>query len=47
LIAQLSIRLQIPPQAVLDLDTEMFRMLIKVLNEQAEEAKNVRNTRRR
>jgi hypothetical protein len=25
----------------------MFKMLVKVLNEQAEEVKNVRNTRRR
>ena len=47
LIAQLSIRLGFPPQALLDLDTEMFKMLIKVLNEQAEEARNASRNKRR
>jgi hypothetical protein len=48
LVAQLAIRLQVAPQAILDLDTEMFKMLIKVLNDQAKEAQqNASKTRRR
>jgi len=47
LVAQLSIRLGVAPQAILDLDAEMFKMLVKVLNEQAEESKNVGRAKRR
>ena len=47
LVAQLSIRLQVAPQAILDLDTEMFKMLIRVLNDEAKEVENASKSKRR
>jgi len=47
LVAQLSIRLQVAPQAILDLDTEMFKMLVQVLNDQAKESENASRNHRR
>jgi len=46
LVAQLAIATHIPPQYLLELDTEMFRNLLQVLNDQAKEAQNARRTKR-
>ena len=40
LIAKLSVRLGIAPQAILELDEVMLKNLIKVLQEDAKEAQN-------
>jgi len=40
LVAQLAIATHIPPQYLLDLDVNMFKNLIQVLNDQAKEAQN-------
>jgi hypothetical protein len=40
LVAQMAIATHIPPQYLLDLDTEMFRNLLQVLNDKAKEAQN-------
>jgi hypothetical protein len=46
LVAQLAIATHIPPQYLLDLDVEMFKNLIQVLNDQAKEAENARRAKR-
>jgi hypothetical protein len=45
LVAQLAIETHIPPQYLLDLDTEMFRNLLQVLNDKAKEAQNARRAK--
>ena len=40
LIAQLAVETGIAPQYLLDLDSEMFKNIIKVLNDRAKEAQN-------
>ena len=45
LVAQLAIATHIPPQYLLDLDVEMFKNLIQVLNDQAKEAQNARRAK--
>ncbi len=47
LVAQLAIETHIPPQYLLDLDVEMFRNLIAVLNDRAKEAANASRGKRR
>ncbi len=47
LVAQLAIETHIPPQYLLDLDTEMFRNLLQVLNDKAKEAKIASRTKGR
>jgi hypothetical protein len=45
LVAQLAIETHIPPQYLLALDTEMFRTLLQVLNDNAKEAQNARRAK--
>jgi hypothetical protein len=45
LVAQLAIATHIPPQYLLDLDVNMFKNLIQVLNDQAKEAENARRAK--
>ena len=45
LVAQLAVATHIPPQYLLDLDVEMFKNLIQVLNDQAKEAENARRAK--
>ena len=45
LVAQLAIETHIPPQYLLDLDTEMFRNLLQVLNDRAKEAQSARRVK--
>jgi hypothetical protein len=45
LVAQLAIATHIPPQYLLDLDVDMFKNLIQVLNDQAKEAQNARRAK--
>ena len=45
LVAQLAIATHIPPQYLLDLDVDMFKNLIQVLNDQAKEAENARRAK--
>ena len=47
LIATLSVRLGIAPQAILELDEVMLKSLIKVLQDDAKEMKNASNSKRR
>jgi hypothetical protein len=48
LIARLSIRLHIPPQALLELDQEMLQALMTGLKDEAKELKDAnRNPRKR
>ena len=45
LVAQLAVATHIPPQYLLDLDVDMFKNLIQVLNDQAKEAQNARRAK--
>ena len=46
LVAQLAIETGIPPQYLLDLDADMFKNIIKVLNDRAKEQENANRARR-
>jgi len=47
LIAQLAVETGIAPQYLLDLDSEMFKNIIKVLNDRAKEMQNANSHKRR
>jgi hypothetical protein len=47
LVAQLAIATHIPPQYLLELDVEMFRNLLAVLNDQAKAAESASRGKRR
>ena len=46
LIAQLAVETGIAPQYLLDLDTEMFKNMLKVINDRAKEMQNANRARR-
>jgi hypothetical protein len=46
LVAQLAIETGIPPQYLLDLDADMFKNILKVLNDRAKEQENANRARR-
>ena len=45
LIAQLAVETGIAPQYLLDLDTEMFKNMLKVINDRAKEQQNANRAR--
>jgi hypothetical protein len=45
LIAQLAVETGIAPQYLLDLDTEMFKNMLKVINDRAKEMQNANRAR--
>ena len=47
LVAQLAIETGIPPQYLLDLDAEMFKNILKVLNDRAKEQENAKRRAKR
>ena len=47
LIAQLAVETGIAPQYLLNLDSEMFKNIIKVLNDRAKEVQNANSHKRR
>ena len=47
LIAQLAVETGIAPQYLLDLDNEMFKNMLKVINDKAKEQQNARRGKRR
>ncbi len=46
LVAQLAVETGIPPQYLLDLDTYMFKNMLKVINDKAKEQQNASRARR-
>ena len=46
LVAQLAVETGIAPQYLLDLDTEMFKNMLKVINDRAKEQQNANRARR-
>ncbi len=46
LVAQLAVETGIPPQYLLDLDTYMFKNMLKVINDRAKEQQNASRARR-
>ena len=47
LVAQLAVETGIAPQYLLDLDTQMFKNMIKVLNDRAKEMQNAQRRNKR
>jgi hypothetical protein len=47
LIAQLAVETGIAPQYLLDLDADMFRNMLKVINDKAKEQQNASRGKRR
>ena len=47
LVAQLAVETGIAPQYLLDLDSEMFKNIIKVINDKAREGQNANRSNRR
>jgi len=47
LVAQLAVETGIPPQYLLDLDTEMFKNMLKVFHDKAKEQQNANRGNRR
>jgi hypothetical protein len=47
LIAQLAVETGIAPQYLLDLDADMFKNMLKVLNDKAKEMQNANSHKRR
>ena len=45
LVAQLAVETGIAPQYLLDLDTEMFKNMLKVINDRAKEQQNANRAR--
>ena len=45
LVAQLAVETGIAPQYLLDLDTEMFKNMLKVINDRAKEMQNANRAR--
>ena len=46
LVAQLAVETGIAPQYLLDLDTEMFKNMLKVINDKAKEQQNASRGKR-
>ena len=46
LVAQLAVETGIAPQYLLDLDTEMFKNMLKVINDRAKEQQNASRGKR-
>ena len=47
LVAQLAVETGIPPQFLLDLDADMFKNMLKVLNDRAKEMQNANRSKGR
>ena len=47
LVAQLAVETGIAPQYLLDLDTEMFKNILKVFNDKAKEQQNAQRRNKR
>jgi hypothetical protein len=47
LVAQLAVETGIPPQFLLDLDADMFKNILKVLNDRAKEMQNANRSKGR
>ena len=45
LVAQLAVETGIPPQFLLDLDADMFKNMLKVLNDRAKEMQNANRSK--
>lgn len=47
LVAQIAIETGIPPQYLLDLDADMFKNMLKVINDRAKEMQNANRSKGR